>query len=89
MADIKVGKPDTKPDAPAHTPGVHEGNESGGIENSHPGFYPTGERGPSQRQIHGQTLNGNQPRGQRPDRPEQPVTGLNELSTLSGQPGHE
>lgn len=45
MADIRVGKPDTTPDAPAHTPGVHEGNESGGIEHNDPGFYPTGERG--------------------------------------------
>ena len=27
MAGLKVGKPDVKPDAPAHTPGVKEGNE--------------------------------------------------------------
>jgi hypothetical protein len=44
MADIKVGKPDTKVDASAHTPGVRQGNEPGGIEND-PGFYYTGERG--------------------------------------------
>jgi hypothetical protein len=24
---LKVGRPDVKPDAPSHTPGVHEGNE--------------------------------------------------------------
>ena len=44
MADIRVGKPDTTPDAPAHTPGVSQGNESGGIEND-PGLYETGETG--------------------------------------------
>jgi hypothetical protein len=44
MADIRVGKPDTTPDAPAHTPGVSQGNEGGGIEND-PGLYETGETG--------------------------------------------
>lgn len=29
---IKVGKPDTKPDAPAHTPGVSMGNATGNYE---------------------------------------------------------
>jgi hypothetical protein len=32
MGDIRVGKPDTKPDAPAHTPGIPQGNEPGGIK---------------------------------------------------------
>jgi len=45
MADIRVGKADTRMDAPSHTKGVGQGNESGGIENSDPGFYSTGERG--------------------------------------------
>lgn len=45
MGDIRVGKPDTTPDAPSHIKGVHEGNDSGGIENNDPGFYSTGERG--------------------------------------------
>ena len=44
MADIRVGKPDTKPDAPAHTPGVRQGNKPGGIEGD-PGLYETGETG--------------------------------------------
>jgi len=44
MADIRVGKPDTKPDASAHTPGVSQGNEPGGIEGD-PGLYETGETG--------------------------------------------
>jgi hypothetical protein len=26
MAEIRVGKPDVKPDAPCHTKGVHQGN---------------------------------------------------------------
>ena len=30
--NLKVGKPDVKPDAAAHTPGVNSGNEPGGIE---------------------------------------------------------
>ena len=42
MGDIRVGKPDTKPDAPAHTPGVSQGNEPGGIEGD-PGLYETDE----------------------------------------------
>lgn len=45
MGDIRVGKPDTTPDAPAHTKGVRQGNDSGGIENNDPAFYDTGERG--------------------------------------------
>ena len=44
MADIRVGKPDTKPDAPAHTKGVRQGNELGSIQRD-PGFYDTGEAG--------------------------------------------
>jgi hypothetical protein len=44
MGDIRVGKPDTTHDAPAHTPGVSQGNEPGGIEGD-PGLYETGETG--------------------------------------------
>ena len=44
MGNIRVGKPDTKPDAPAHTPGIPQGNEPGGIEGD-PGLYPTGGHG--------------------------------------------
>ena len=42
MGNIRVGKPDTKPDAPAHTPGIPQGNAPGGIEGD-PGLYETGE----------------------------------------------
>ena len=41
---LKVGKPDTKMDAPSHTPGVNAGNDPGGIEQD-PGIEYTGERG--------------------------------------------
>ena len=41
---LRVGKPDTKQDAPAHTPGVNAGNDPGGIEQD-PGIEYTGERG--------------------------------------------
>jgi hypothetical protein len=44
MGNITVGKPDTKVDAPAHTPGVSQGNEPGGIDKD-PGLYPVGEHG--------------------------------------------
>jgi hypothetical protein len=44
MGDIRVGKPDTKPDASAHTPGVSQGNQPGGTE-SDPGLEETGEVG--------------------------------------------
>jgi len=44
MENIRVGKPDTKPDAPAHTPGIPQGNEPGGIE-ADPGLYPTAGHG--------------------------------------------
>lgn len=32
MSQIRVGEPDTTPDAPAHTPGVAEGNARGSYE---------------------------------------------------------
>ena len=44
MGNIRVGKPDTKQDAPAHTPGISQGNEPGGIEGD-PGLYSAGEYG--------------------------------------------
>ena len=44
MGDIRVGKPDTTPDAPAHTPGVNQGNEPGGTD-ADPGLEYTGEAG--------------------------------------------
>jgi hypothetical protein len=44
MENIRVGKPDTTPDASAHTPGVSQGNEPGGIEGD-PGLEYTGETG--------------------------------------------
>ena len=46
MVNIRVGKPDVKMDAPSHTKGIRQGNESGGIEHNDPAFYSTGERGP-------------------------------------------
>ena len=30
MANLRVGKPDTTPDAPSHVQGVNQGNASGG-----------------------------------------------------------
>jgi hypothetical protein len=44
MGDIKVGKPDTTHDAPAHTPGVSQGNQPGGTA-ADDGFEQTGEVG--------------------------------------------
>jgi hypothetical protein len=44
MGNIRVGKPDTKQDAPAHTPGINRGNKPGGIEGD-PGLYSAGEYG--------------------------------------------
>ncbi len=32
MADIKLGKPDVKPDLPAHTPGINQGNAKGNYD---------------------------------------------------------
>jgi hypothetical protein len=37
---IRVGKPDVKPDAPAHTPGVNQGNE--GPSGTQAGHRPDG-----------------------------------------------
>jgi hypothetical protein len=48
MGNIRVGKPDTKQDAPAHIPGISQGNEPGGIEDD-PGLYPAGEYGAGRR----------------------------------------
>jgi hypothetical protein len=44
VGNIRVRKPDTKPDARAHTPGISQGNEPGGIKGD-PGLYETGEHG--------------------------------------------
>lgn len=38
---IKVGRPDVSPDAPAHVPGIREGNAAGSYE-SQPGHRPDG-----------------------------------------------
>jgi hypothetical protein len=32
MGDMRVGDPDTTPDAPAHTPGIKQGNSKGNYE---------------------------------------------------------
>lgn len=32
ISNVRVGKPDVKPDTPAHTRGVREGNERGSFE---------------------------------------------------------
>ncbi len=39
---IRVGKPDTKMDAPSHVPGVRQGNQPGGTEKD-PGLEETGK----------------------------------------------
>jgi hypothetical protein len=44
MGDIRVGKPDTTPDSPAHVPGVRQGNELGGVDQD-PGLQVEGEIG--------------------------------------------
>jgi hypothetical protein len=41
MAEIRVGKPDVKPDAPSHTRGVHQGNAAGSYEKQI-GHHPDG-----------------------------------------------
>jgi hypothetical protein len=41
MANIRVGKPDVSPDAPAHTPGIQQGNAKGNYEKQ-PGHLPDG-----------------------------------------------
>jgi hypothetical protein len=41
MAEIRVGKPDIKPDTPSHTKGVHQGNKKGAYERL-TGHYPDG-----------------------------------------------
>ncbi|MEA2470359.1 MAG: hypothetical protein QOE38_1358 [Thermoleophilaceae bacterium] len=43
MANLKVGRPDTTPDAPSHTEGVNEGNAKGNYE-SQVGMLPDGRR---------------------------------------------
>jgi hypothetical protein len=43
MARLKVGRPDTTPDAAAHTPGVYSGNAKGNYDRT-PGMLPDGRR---------------------------------------------
>ncbi len=40
MANLRLGKPDVKPDTPAHTPGVRQGNE--GTTEDQAGHLPDG-----------------------------------------------
>ena len=42
MGNIRVGKPDTKPDAPAHTPRIPQGNEPAGMEGIPASTRPVG-----------------------------------------------
>jgi hypothetical protein len=41
MGELRVGKPDVDPDAPAHRAGVRQGNSTGRYE-SMPGHHPDG-----------------------------------------------
>jgi hypothetical protein len=41
MADIRIGKADVKPDLPAHTPGIAQGNSRGNYEKQE-GHLPDG-----------------------------------------------
>jgi hypothetical protein len=38
---VKTGRPDVRPDAPSHTPGIREGNQPGACERM-PGHLPDG-----------------------------------------------
>jgi hypothetical protein len=40
---MKLGKPDVPQDAPAHTPGINQGNAKGNYE-AQPGHLPDGRR---------------------------------------------
>jgi hypothetical protein len=40
---IKIGEPDVKQDAPAHTPGIKQGNSTGNYDRQ-PGHLPDGRR---------------------------------------------
>jgi hypothetical protein len=39
--NLRVGKPDTDPAAPAHQPGIHQGNKKGNLKRN-AGLQPTG-----------------------------------------------
>jgi hypothetical protein len=41
MTNIRLGKADVAPDAPAHTPGIKQGNSTGNYERQ-PGHLPDG-----------------------------------------------
>jgi hypothetical protein len=41
MANLRVGKPDVKPDAPSHIPGIGQGNARGNYEKQD-GHLPDG-----------------------------------------------
>jgi hypothetical protein len=56
MGDIRVGKPDTQPDAPSHVNGVNQGNDPGGIEGD-PGLEYTGETGAGRPGINPESRN--------------------------------
>ena len=41
MVNLRVGKPAVRPDTPAHTPGIKQGNSKGNYEKQ-PGHLPDG-----------------------------------------------
>ena len=44
MGELRVGKPEVDPDAPAHRAGIRQGNSTGSYE-SMPGHHPDGRSG--------------------------------------------
>lgn len=62
---LKTGKPDTKPDAPAHTPGIPKGGAAGSYIEQ-PGHLPDGRATPER-------STGVDPSARKPIHPAMPV----------------
>ena len=61
---VKTGRPDVRPDAPSHVPGIHEGNALGGYERM-PGHRSDGR-------VTSRRSTGVNPKGANPIDPQMP-----------------
>lgn len=61
---VKTVRPDVRPDAPSHVPGIHEGNAPGGYDRM-PGHLPDGR-------VTSRRSTGVNPKGANPIDPQMP-----------------
>ena len=87
MAKLRIGKPDATPDAPAHTPGVKQGNSHGQLREAGRATCPTAARPPSARPASTRRRASRSTRGCRTCRPPRPWMSLPPVAPAGAGPG--